>query len=249
MRVVSLVPSLTEAVAALGRAAWLVGVTDFCTRGAPDDAVRLRGTKNAHIDGALRLEPDLVLANPEENRAGHLDQLDAAGVGVVAPFPTTVADVDALLTELGQALEAREAADTLRADLAAARAEAAATRPVTPLSTLTLIWRKPWMGAGPATYVDDLLTACGLTNVLVGFAERYPRLEEGLMLAPQVVLLPSEPYLFGEEDVPAARTAFGAERAMVELVDGQALTWHGPRTAGALRTFSALARELARRGA
>lgn len=248
MRVVSLVPSLTDAVAALGRAEWLVGVTDFCTRGAPDDAVRLRGTKNAHIDGALQLQPDLVLANPEENRAAHLDQLRAAGVRVVAPCPITVADVDGLLAELGEALAAREAADTLRADLAAARDEAAATRPVTPLSTLTLIWRKPWMAVGPATYVDDLLATCGLTNALVGFAERYPRLDEGLMLAPQVVLLPSEPYAFSEADAPAAREAFGAERAVVELVDGQALTWHGPRTAGAVRTFSALARDLAGRG-
>lgn len=248
MRVVSLVPSLTDAVAALGRAEWLVGVTDFCTCGAPNDAVRLRGTKNAHIDGALQLQPDLVLANPEENRAAHLDRLRAAGVRVVAPCPITVADVDVLLAELGEVLAAREAADALRADLAAARDEAAATRPVTPLSTLTLIWRKPWMAVGPATYVDDLLATCGLTNALVGFAERYPRLDEGLMLAPQVVLLPSEPYAFSEDDAPAAREAFGAERAVVELVDGQALTWHGPRTAGAVRTFSALARDLAGRG-
>lgn len=244
MRVVSLVPSLTDVVAALGRADWLVGVTDFCPSDAPEDAVRLRGTKNAHIDRALQLDPDVVLANPEENRGAHLDRLRDAGTRVIAPFPKTVVEVDDLLAELGDELDAAAAADTLRADLAAARDEAAATRPVTPLSTLTLIWRKPWMGVGPDTYVDDLLAACGLTNTLVGFGERYPRLEEGLLLAPQVVLLPSEPYPFGEDDAPAAREAFGAERAAVELVDGQALTWHGPRTAAALRTFSALAREL-----
>lgn len=248
MRVVSLVPSLTDAVAALGRGDWLVGVTDFCTAGAPDEASRLRGTKNAHIDAALALEPDLVLANPEENRAEHLERLDEAGVAVLAPFPRTVAEVDALLADLGDALDAREAADALRADLAAAGDEAAARRPATPLSTLTLIWRKPWMGVGGDTYVDDLLGTCGLTNALVGFAERYPKLDEGLLLAPQVLLLPSEPYPFTAEDAPAARRAFGAEQAALELVDGQALTWHGPRTAGALRTVSALAADLAARG-
>lgn len=245
MRLVSLVPSLTDAVIALGRADWLVGVTAFCPPCAPDEAVRLRGTKNAHIDGALQLRPDVVLANPEENRAAHLDRLREAGVRVVAPFPKTVAHVDALLAEIGELLDARAAADALRADLAAARDEAVAARPATPLSTLTLIWRKPWMGVGPDTYADDLLATCGLTNALVGFGERYPRLDEGLLLAPQVVLLPSEPYAFGEDDAPAARQAFGADRAVVELVDGQALTWHGPRTAGALRAFSALARDLA----
>lgn len=247
MRVVSLVPSLTDAVAALGRAEWLVGVTEFCTDGAPDDAVRLRGTKNAHIDAAVALQPDLVLANPEENRGEHLERLAAAGIEVLAPFPRTVAEVDSLLAELGAALDADAVAGALRRDLAAAREQAAAIRPATPLSTLTLIWRTPWMGVGCDTYVGDLLATCGLTNVLVGVAERYPRLDEGLLLAPQVLLLPSEPYPFTADDAPAAREAFGAERAALELVDGQALTWHGPRTAGALRTVSALAAHLAAR--
>lgn len=245
MRVVSLVPSLTDAVAALGRADWIVGCTEFCREGAPERAARLRGTKNAHVEGALELEPDLVLANPEENRAEHLERLAAAGARVLAPFPRTVADVDGLLAELGEALDARAVGGRLRADLAAARDEAAASRPATPVSALTLIWRRPWMGVGPDTYVDDLLAACGFANALAGFAERYPRLEEGLVLAPQVLLLPSEPYPFTADDAPAARAAFGAERAAVELVDGQALTWHGPRTAGALRRFSALAADLA----
>lgn len=244
MRIVSLVPSLTDAVAALGRSEWLVGVTTFCTHGAPDDAERLRGTKNAHIERAISLAPDLVLANPEENRSEHLDALEQAGCAVFAPFPRTVADIDALLAELGDAVAAPAAAAALRTDLAAARDEAAAARPATPLSTLTLIWRRPWMGVGPDTYVDDLLATCGFANALAGFAERYPRLDDGLMLGPEVVLLPSEPYAFTAADAPAAREAFAGEHAAVELVDGQALSWHGPRTAAALRHFSALAATL-----
>jgi ABC-type Fe3+-hydroxamate transport system substrate-binding protein len=242
-RVVSLVPSLTEAVAALGHADRLVGVTRFCTRGAPATAVRLRGTKNPEVEEILRLGPDLVLANREENRRREVEALLAAGVPVHLTEPRTVADVGPKLTGLAEALGDPGAAAGIVAEVDAALAEARARRPVTPVATLTLIWRRPWMAVGPDTYVDDLLATCGFANVLAGWDGRYPRLEEGLALGGAVVLLPSEPYAFTEDDVPAVRRLVG-DAPRLELVDGRLLTWHGPSTPEALRVFSALAARL-----
>ncbi len=87
MRIVSLVPSLTEAVAALGRADALVGVTRWCEIGAPDGAARIGGTKNPDVVAVVALAPDLVLANTEENRAEDLAALRAAGLAVHETFP------------------------------------------------------------------------------------------------------------------------------------------------------------------
>ena len=242
-RIVSLVPSLTEAVAALGHAERLVGVTRFCVRGAPDRAARLRGTKNPSVQQILDLEPDLVLANREENREREVEALRAAGVPVHLTEPRTVADVGPMLAGLAEVLGAGGAADDLLGQLEHARAHAAELRPGAPLATLTLIWRRPWMGVGPDTYVDDLLAACGFANVLAGWAERYPRLDDGLLLGPEVVLLPDEPYAFGARDLPAVRRLVG-QAPRLEHVDGRLLTWHGPSTPQALVTFAALAARL-----
>lgn len=243
MRVVSLVPSLTEAVAALGRADWLVGVTDYCTHGAPHTALRVRGTKNPSLPDVLALEPDLVLANTEENRMPDLDVLREAGLRVLEAHPRTVDDVGPLLTELAAALEVPEAAQPIVQSVAEAAAAARKRAPDMPIAALTLIWRKPWMAVGPDTYADDLLRTCGFANVLSGWDAPYPRLDPALVLRPEVVLLPSEPYEFGPKDLPAVAELLGA--VPHRFVDGRLLTWHGPSTPAALEVFSDLAVELA----
>jgi ABC-type Fe3+-hydroxamate transport system substrate-binding protein len=242
MRAVSLVPSLTEAVAALGLADALVGVTRWCEVGAPDAARRIGGTKNPDVPAIVALAPDVVLANREENRAEDLDGLRAAGLAVHETFPRAVDDVAPMLEGLAAVLGVPGAADEAAAAVAEAAAAAVAAAPRTPVAACTLIWRKPWMAVGPDTFVDDLLRRCGFANVLAGWDERYPRLDPSLVLRPEVVLLPSEPYAFGEDDLPAVRDLLGD--VPHRFVDGRILTWHGPSTAEALRTFSALAVEL-----
>jgi ABC-type hemin transport system substrate-binding protein len=246
-RIVSLVPSLTDLVALLGAGDRLVGVTDYCVRGAPEGAVRVGGSKYFDPDAVVALLPDVVLANTEENHPDGLAALRDAGLAVVETFPRTVDDVPGLLLEVAHAVGADAA--PLVAELDAALDEADRNRPTTPVAALTLIWRKPWMAVGPDTYVDDLLHRCGFANVLAGFAERYPRLDVALELGPEVVLLPSEPYAFDEGDADAVRELVGD--VPQHFVDGELLTWHGPRTAEALRRFTTLARTLlgARHGA
>ncbi|MGH3665339.1 MAG: helical backbone metal receptor [Egibacteraceae bacterium] len=240
-RVVSLVPSLTDTVAQLGAADRLVGVTDWCVHGAPAEVPRVGGTKNPAVERIVALAPDVVLANAEENREPDLDALRTAGLDVRVTFPRTVTDVAPLLAEVAAVVGADPA--PLVADLEAAVADAARLRPRTPLAHVTLVWRRPWMALGPDTYADDLLTRCGFANVLAGWQDRYPRLDPALLLAPEVALLPSEPYAFGPDDVDGVRELLGD--VAHHFVDGELLTWHGPRTATALRTFAALAAELA----
>lgn len=247
-RVVSLVPSLTEAVAWLGRGDRLVGVTSWCSHGAPAHAERLRGTKNPDLRRLRTLAPDLVLANREENRVEHLEALRADGVSVLESFPRTVADVDGMLAELGRALDAEAAASALRADLAAARRHAAATAPAAGVPALTLIWRRPWMALGADTYASALLAEAGFSNVAADLDGRYPKLADARELAPRVVLLPSEPYAFTDADLDAVGELLGDPHVPCRFVDGQTLTWHGTRTAEALRAFSRLAADLAATG-
>lgn len=243
MRVVSLVPSTTETVAALGRTDDLVGVTTYCTVGAPASAIRVGGTKNPSVASIVSLRPDLVLANTEENRPADLDELRAQGLEVCESLPKTVTEARDVILDIGARLDAKEQAETIAADIDAALARARADAPPTRVVALTLIWRRPWMAIGPDTYADNLLAECGIVNALTGFHERYPRLDEGLLLGADVVLLPSEPYAFTDADLPAVAALVPSTPA--RLVDGELLTWHGPRTAAGLRTFSALARDLA----
>lgn len=243
MRIVSLVPSTTETVAALGRADALVGVTRYCTVGAGPHVPRFGGTKNPDVEAIAALRPDLVLANTEENRPPDLDALRAAGLAVHETLPKTVEEARDVLVEIGALLDAKAPAKAIAADIDAALEDAVAQAPATRVVALTLIWRRPWMALGPDTYADDVLWRCGFSNALAGWGERYPRLEPGLHLGADVVLLPSEPYAFTPADLEPLRELTG--RTPARFVDGELLTWHGPRTATGLRTFGALARDLA----
>lgn len=251
MRLVSLVPSVTETVAALGVADALVGVTDWCVLGAPPAAVRVGGTKNPDVAKVIALRPDLVVANQEENRAEDVAALRTAGLQVLVTYPRAVPDVADLIRSLGTVLD-REAAATRMAD-ELSLAIATLDPPDPPIPALTLIWRKPWMAVGPGTYADDLLTRCGFRNALATHPDRYPTVHREQLrspgsatahcVQPEVVLLPSEPYEFGDKDLDAVRDLVGSEPA-IRFVDGQLLTWHGPRTIAALGAFSPLARTL-----
>lgn len=246
VRVVSLVPSLTAALAAFGAADCLVGVTDYCRRGAPPHAARVGGTKFPSVDAVRAVDPHLVLANQEENRAEDVAALRAAGIEVLVTYPRAVADIAPMLRSVGAAVGASPS----RVDRAADAVEEAARlaerdRPAQPVPVVALIWRKPWMGVGTDTYVDDLLACSGFANVLAGLDGRYPRLDAETVrnLHPRLVLLPSEPYAFAVSDLPAVHDLFG--RVATRFIDGELLTWPGPDTAAALAELTAVARALA----
>lgn len=241
MRIVSLVPSLSETCHWLGVGDHVVGLNDFCTT-PPDgfpNARRVRGTKNPDVAGVVGLAPDLVLANREENRERDVVALRDAGLDVVVTYPRTVEEAGAMVRDLGAMLGARERGDRLADAILAALVEVrSAARP--PLRTLCPIWRRPWMAVGEDSYAADLLASCAFSTV-PRTGERYPRLElDDVRADVDVVLLPSEPYPFGAEHV----AEFDAWHVPVRLVDGELLTWYGPRTPDALRVFAELRSEV-----
>jgi ABC-type Fe3+-hydroxamate transport system substrate-binding protein len=242
-RVVSLVPSLTEWLVVTGVGGRLVGVTDWCVEpaGALDGLVRVRGTKNPDLEAVRGLEPDLVVANAEENRKLDVQRLEAGGLAVFVTMPTTVAGAVAELRDLAAAVGDLPGAAGLDADLVAAVGHAYRRRPARGVRYACPVWRDPWLWLGRRTYAADLLGLAGGEPVLDDPATRYPRIEPEALaaLAPQLVLLPSEPYRFGPADADEVAAFSGAR---VELVDGRALTWYGPRIPAALSAFRELLR-------
>ena len=226
MRVVSLVPSLTEAVA-LTRPEVLVGATDWCTHPAGLDVARVGGTKYPDLDRALALRPDLVLLNEEENRRVDADALRAAGVPVRVTFPRTVPEALTQLGELIAALGGSDEPDWLRA---ARRAWAGQPVSATPRSAVVPVWRRPWVVLGRDTFAGDVLRRLGVVNQWADHEDRYPRpsLDELRVRAPELVVLPDEPYRFTAEDGPEAFPGVPAA-----LVSGRHLTWYGPSLAEA----------------
>jgi ABC-type Fe3+-hydroxamate transport system substrate-binding protein len=221
MRVVSLVPSLTESVAATAPEL-LVGVTDWCTHPSGLPAARVGGTKNPRVADVVGLRPDVVLANAEENRAVDLDALRDAGLAVEVTdyetVPAALAGLAGLLDRLGLGRPSW---------LAVAEQAWAEPWPGPRCRALVPIWRRPWMAVGRDTFTGDVLSRLGVDNVLSGAAHRYPRIDLEAMPPYDVVVLPDEPYRFSASDGPEAFDV------PARLVSGRHLTWYGPSLAEA----------------
>lgn len=217
-RVVSLVPSLTEAIAATDRGL-LVGATDWCAHPADLDVVRVKGTKNPNVDLVIELAPDLVIANAEENRAEDLDRLRAAGLAVWVTAPTTVPEALESLGRMLAVLGCREDPNWLRQARAVWEAPYVGSR----RRVVVPIWRRPWMALGRETFAGDLLARLGYDNVLADDPERYPRIDLAALPAYDLVVLPDEPYAFSPGDGPEA---FPGREA--RCLSGRYLTWYGP---------------------
>jgi ABC-type Fe3+-hydroxamate transport system substrate-binding protein len=244
-RIVSLVPSITESLFALGLGPRVVGVTDWCV--FPAEAVaglpKLGGTKDPDVAAITALAPDLVIANREENTRRVVERLQGAGVRVWVTYPRTVREAVVLLRELA-ALGAPAAVEVVDA-VEAAVAEAEAARPAAPVRVFCPIWRDPWMSVGADTYAHDILALSGGANVFADHpGRRYPRvsLAEVEAAAPEVVLLPDEPYPFGPRDVEELGrldTPAGRE-GRIHCIDGTWVSWYGPRIRPALAALRRL---------
>ena len=225
VRVVSLVPSITEALAA-SVPDRLVGATEWCTHPAGLDVPRVRGTKNPDHRVIVGLRPDLVVANQEENRRIDVERLRAAGIPV---WVTVTESVDQALQSLRRLL-----VDVLHAPhpdwLTTAAAEWALPPDLPPTRVLVPIWRDPWMVVGVPTFCADLVARLGLTVLHGDNADRYPKIDlfDLTGLYPGLVLLPDEPYPFAPDDGPEAFRGIPTA-----LVSGRDLTWYGPSMATA----------------
>ncbi|MBI4587507.1 MAG: ABC transporter substrate-binding protein [Candidatus Rokubacteria bacterium] len=208
--------------------------------------MRIGGEKDPKLDLIRSLDPDLVVANVEENLKEHVEALRGWGIPVFVTYPRTVAEGIRMVEELGAVTGVEERAGQITADLwplyrQAERLGDARGR----ARVFCPIWRNPYMTINRDTYVHDVLTLCGGQNVFAERSERYPEvtLDEMAAARPDVVLLPDEPYRFRKvhvqdfapyEDVPAVRNG------RIHLVDGKLLSWYGPRIGEALQTLPSL---------
>ncbi len=247
-RIICLVPSITETLFAIGAGDRVVGVTDYCTH--PPERIaqlpKLGGTKDPQRETILQLQPDLLILNDEENRKEDFAWFVEQGLPIYVTSPHTVAEGITTIERLGILLNCRTESGPMSETMHATYDQVtvkAASQPR--LRVFCPIWRKPWMAFNHDTYSDDMLWTCGGENILRTRPDRYftVTLEEIEALAPQVVLLPSEPYPFATKHFihlkPLAHTPAG-RGGHFYCIDGMALCWYGPRIMDGLEQISQL---------
>ncbi len=241
-RIISLVPSLTELLYHLSLNEEVVGITKFCIH-PPEwfsTKTRVGGTKKLHFDTIHRLQPDLIIANKEENNREDIEQLSRQ-------YPVLVTDI----ARLPQALAANEligrvtnrSAQANRLNIKITQAFDHLPFPETYLDVLYLIWKNPYMSVGHDTFIHDMLECTGCRNVLEE-QSRYPVLsaEDMIRLNPQVVFLSSEPFPFKEKHIAEVEAIL--PHAHIELVDGEMFSWYGARLLYAPAYFRGLQERL-----
>ncbi|HTI12171.1 MAG TPA: helical backbone metal receptor [Puia sp.] len=250
-RIISLVPSQTELLHTLGLEEEVVGITKFCVHPSQwfRHKTRIGGTKDIRPEIIDSLQPDLVIANKEENDRAQVEDL-ATRVPVWISDVATLSDALRMIRSVGELTGKIQPAEALAtaigkgfADLGipagspdpARPAKASAENPASSgLSALIgprtayFIWRKPWMVAGGDTFIHDLLHRAGFTNVFA-HQPRYPSVDLEALSATgcELVLLSSEPYPFSGKHFAEIREAL--PHALIRLVDGEIFSWYGSR--------------------
>lgn len=237
-RIISLVPSQTELLYYWGLEESIVGITKFCTH--PADKVNLKtkvgGTKQLDIELIRSLNPDLIIANKEENERLQLEAL-MNDHSVYVSDPHNLDTALGMIADIGLLTDREKLAGELSAEI---EKQFAALHEVqfAGQSVAYLIWRKPYMVAGNGTYINDMLTRCGLVNVFD--QQRYPVMSDEMLLSakPQLILLSSEPYPFKQKHIDEFAQLL--PNAIIKLVDGEMFSWYGSRMLYAPEYFISL---------
>jgi len=238
------VPSQTELLYYLGLEEEVIGITKFCVH--PEHwfrhKQRVGGTKKLHLDMIRQLQPDLIIANKEENQQEDIEAL-------MEEFPVWISDIHTLDQALdmiqqvgmitGRAIQGQQLCTRIQQEFAALQFSPS------PIHAAYFIWRNPWMTVGGDTFIHAMLAACGLQHIFAS-AKRYPAITlEELQAAfkdvppeQQLVLLSSEPYPFKEAHIAEIRAVLPG--AQILLVDGEMFSWYGSRLLEAPRYFKTL---------
>jgi ABC-type Fe3+-hydroxamate transport system substrate-binding protein len=237
-RAVSLVPSASETLVALGVTP--VACTRFCEL---PDVPTVGGTKRPDIDAIVASRPDLVVVNDEENRREDARLLEAAGLTLHSMSPRSVLDVGGAVRDLAAQVGAPVPAPF---GPEAWEEWVATTRVPRRGRAFVAVWRRPWMSLAAETYGASLLALLGIGNVYDDARDRYPEVDLDAVAAraPDVIVLPSEPYVFTNAHVP--EVVSHVPDTHVVLVDGRDLFWWGIRTPVAAARLAAALPSLSR---
>jgi len=242
-RIVSLVPSQTETLFELGLEDKIIGITKFCVHPYHLKATKLSvgGTKKVHIEKIRALNPDIIVANKEENTLEIVESLrDICPVWVTDV--RSVEDSIQMIADFGEIFNRRTDAKNWIEKTRFALADFQnfiADKPTR--KSAYLIWREPYMAAGKDTFIDALLQLNKFTNIYANREDRYPEVEVRKMRIqgdPDVVFLSSEPYPFKEEH--AFEIGRSTHHAKTVFVDGEMFSWHGVRLVRAFEYFKIL---------
>lgn len=237
LRIISLVPSQTELLFDLGLEERVVGITKFCIH--PNEWYRTKsrigGTKNVNFDKIAELKPDLIIGNKEENSKGDIEELEKH-------YPVWMSDIETIydaiemIEKVSHITNKDEKGKELIRQITTARQKVVV--PEKKDKVLYFIWKNPWMVVGKRTFIDEMLAASGLENIV--YQERYIELtnEEVRQLDPALVYLSSEPFPFKEEHVEELQQLL--PQAKIKIVDGEMFSWCGSRMKEAFPYFNTL---------
>jgi ABC-type Fe3+-hydroxamate transport system substrate-binding protein len=242
-RIVSLVPSQTELLIDLGLEEKLVGITKFCIH--PKEIVKsitkIGGTKNFNLERIRSLNPDLIIANKEENEETKLKEL-------MSEYPVWISDIkdlgDALnmIEQIGTITDKGEIANKLSKTISEKFKQFASTSK-TKKRVLYLIWKNPYMSVNKDTFIHDMISKCGWENACPNTKKRYPEIsiEEIAKLKPDNILLSSEPFPFKEKHIAELKKII--PNATISIVDGEAFSWYGSKLIASSDYFAKLLNE------
>ena len=237
VRIVSLVPSLTELLFALDLQDQLVGRTAFCIEpaGRIEAVAVVGGTKTSELDKLMALEPTHVLVNVDETPKKLAEQIAAMGPAIVVTHPNTPADNIPLYQLIGSLFQRRELAAGLVAALEGELRQSA----LWPKRTvLYLIWKRPWMTISQDTYIANMLALFGMRTLGHDPARRYPEItiDAALLAETDLVLFSTEPFPFAAKHRAAFARDFQIDRQPQLLaIDGKMVSWYGSRAIDGLR--------------
>lgn len=223
-RIISLVPSLTELLFDLGMENEVIGITKFCIHPTHwfKNKTRIGGTKDIKLDKIQELYPNFILASKEENVQEQVEALYPKACVFLTDIQN-IEDALACLQELGKCFNKQSEANAIQLEIES-------SYNITPISppkkVLYLIWKKPYMSIGKDTFINQTLNNMGFISVVT--ENRYPTVttEEMKALAPDLILLSSEPYPFKQKDIKELQDEVGIK---VKLVDGEIFSWYGSR--------------------
>jgi ABC-type Fe3+-hydroxamate transport system substrate-binding protein len=245
-KIISVVPSQTELLFDLGLNDEVIGITKFCIH--PDNwfrnKERIGGTKKLNIEKIISLNPDLIIANKEENTKEDIENLKKY-------FPVWISNIytleDALqmIHLIGEIthtqLKAKNIIETIEREFASLREELQNKKTI---RTAYFIWYKPMMTVGHDTFINYMLQQANFENMFKS-KDRYPEISEEELQAmnPELILLSSEPFPFNEKHVNYFKTI--CPNAQIMLVDGEMFSWYGSRLIHSAKYFKQLREEIA----
>lgn len=242
-RIISLVPSQTEFLIDLGLSDTLVGITKFCIH--PNKIVKsitkIGGTKNFNIEKIRSLEPDLIIANKEENEEVKLKEL-------MNEFPVWVSDVRNLnqaikmIMDIGS-ITGKEAIATQLSQNIRKKFDPLELIKKTNKRVIYLIWKNPFMSINKDTFIHSMIEKCGWNNIISNYDKRYPELsiDEIINLKADTILLSSEPYPFKEKHIEELKKII--PQTKIKIVNGEAFSWYGSKLLTSSDYFTKLSNE------